>query len=175
MFIDAFLGKDETGEKSTKRLENLFFTVVTRFGICLARDMNHFSGYYALELLNSIMRRVASVPELSYLKWPIGKMLFKFNYYIDDLINKAFKILSQRETSIQMGDRAVIVTLKTQRLLIIDYFCSSVAVSVGQRRQFPDMLNPRIIDILVTWIKEQFGNAFVMVDLKSTASFHRLR
>jgi hypothetical protein len=161
--IDAIFGSDDNGEKATRILESLFYMVVTRFEYCLSRDINHFSGYYALELLIMLMKRISSESILDHLRWPLSQLLFKFNFYFDGLIDKAYKILGQRETSMHISDKAVILTLKSQRLLLIDYFCTVVVVSVGQRRSVPDMLNSRVIDIIVTWIKEKFDNAFVMV------------
>lgn len=176
-FLNAFFGATDEPDKSedkalanatqkgTSILEKIFYTVITRFKFTVKKKQNHSSGYYALELLVNIMKKIDQEQKLAYLKTPLSQLLLKFNYYFDKLIDLAYQEFHQNETSLKVPDKVVFVALKTQRLLIIDFFCTMISVSVGHRRSVASVLNPRIIDIVVIWIREKFDNGFVMVAL----------
>lgn len=152
------------------RLDHLFMTVISKFKYAIKDDVTHTSGYYALELLVNVMRRVATEPKLLNWKWQLNQLLIKYTFYFDKLFNDAYEEMHKRERSIHVPDKAVFITVTTPRLLLIDYFMALIGVSVGQRRSAATLLNPRVIDIVMLWVREQFGNAFVMVIL-----FHQSR
>lgn len=163
-FLVCFFGSiGHSPEEYIGRLDNLFMTVITRFKYCIKDDTTHFSGYYALELLVNMIKRIDSAPQLAGWKLPVNQLLMKYTFYFDKLIDEVFDNLQKKEKSVQVQDRTNFIALTLPRMQLIDYFFTMVGICTSFRRSAASLLNPRIIDIIMVWVREQFGNSFVMV------------
>lgn len=162
----CFFGSIEHNpETNVSRLDNLFLAVITKFIYSVKDNNTHFSGYYALDILVKVMRRIESEPKLACWRWALNQLLIKYTFYLDKLFNDVYDELHKKEKSVMVPDKAIFIMVTTPRLLLIDYFMTMVSVCVGQRRAAVGFLNPRIIDIVMLWVREQFGNSFVMVEI----------
>lgn len=138
-------------------------TVITKFFYCVKDNDTNTSGYYAMDLLVRVMRRIESEEKLAGWRWGLNQLLIKYTFYFDKLFNDVYEDLHKKEKSVMVADKAIFITVTTPRLLLLDYFMTMVSVCVGQRRCAATYLNPRVIDIVMLWVREQFGNSFVMV------------
>lgn len=103
----------------------------------------------------------------------MSNLIIKYYYFIDKLYFEAFLLFNKHETSVTMQDRMVPIMLTQERLLLLQFFFAIVAVSKNQRRNVMEILNIRLTDICLTWIKESFDVPAVAVRTLSPALLYR--
>lgn len=163
-FINAFFGYDESLQT---RFEHLMQAIVTRFAYSIKENTKHHSGFYSMQLLVNILKRTSNHLSMSRLKMVINPLLMNYNYFVDGIFFSTFETLNKREESIRVPDKVAFISLKENRLLLIELLCFMVSVSQGQRRSVVNQFSSRTIDIFNTWIREKFDNSFVMVVTES--------
>ena len=166
-FYCAFFGS--TDESRQHVLEQLILGVVTKFKYSVKWNNPKTSGFLILELLVMIMKQVDECVLFQKLKYPLNQLLTKYYFFIDDMMFDCYKNLAKREFSIKIPDKVAFIALTNYRHLLIEFFFLSVCVSSGQRRTMLHVLNPRLLDIIVSWVKEKFDNSFVMVAFESSS------
>ncbi len=126
-------------------------------------DNKNYSGFFAMELLVNLMKRVEESPKLQKLRYVFCPLLIKFHFSVDKMYYKAFELFGKNEQSMSIADKVVFISLKHHRLLMMEFFMLMICISSGQRRTVLNIMNPRLLDINMLWIKEKLDNSLVMV------------
>lgn len=162
VFLDCFLGDNE--QVQSVALEHLLLTVVTRYFLSIKYDNKNYSGFYAMELLVNLMKRVDESPKLQKLRYIFCPLLIKFHFSVDKMYFRAYEHFGKNEQSMNIPDKVVFISLKHHRLLMMEFFMLMICISSGQRRTVLNIMNPRLLDINMLWIKEKLDNSFIMVE-----------
>ena len=162
-FYEAFFG--DSDEASKIFIEHLFYVIFGKFYSSCKHDLLDFSGKNIMELVVLIMNRSKDNPFLHKLKWVINPLLIAYNYFIDELFYECYQLFSTKETSLYMQDRPVYIKMGTHRLLLLEFFFGTVQVSHGTRKNITQAMNPRMIDIVLTWVREKIDNSIIMPQL----------
>lgn len=160
-FCECMFGEDT--ETQQDRMEALMLTILTRYPYSVRYNNPFHSGGQALQVLTKILPSLTKNQAMHPLMYSLSPVMLKYSYYLDKMIHGVFEYFhhGQEKGGFALSDGPVVMKITEQRRLLLDFFSGVLESARGQRRHWVWNLNPRLLDIITTWVREQFHNSLI--------------